>query len=173
MSQCRFDEAEETLMKVNDIIAAIDTTNDMLPAYGVRLFAGKMLLELDNDDSCVRIDHRDRCEAAVNLFDQLLLENDDNNELLFLMATAHYNLESYSMGIEFATELKTVNRLKKALKEHPNVPELKAQMEEVQKLLDDLKEGLSKQPQPTATILKEFLAQGYANPQRFHNQQSN
>lgn len=25
----------------------------MLPAYGVRLFAGKMLLELDNDDSCV------------------------------------------------------------------------------------------------------------------------
>lgn len=51
----------------------------------------------------------DRCEAAVNLFDQLLLENDDNNELLFLMATAHYNLESYSMGIEFATELKTVN----------------------------------------------------------------
>ena len=71
----------------------------MLPAYGVRLFAGKMLLELDNDDSCVRID----------LFDQLLLENDDNNELLFLMATAHYNLESYSMGIEFATELKTVN----------------------------------------------------------------
>ena len=67
MSQCRFDEAEETLMKVNDIIAAIgglfsgewcaDTTNDMLPAYGVRLFAGKMLLELDNDDSCVRIDH--------------------------------------------------------------------------------------------------------------------
>ena len=86
----------------------------MLPAYGVRLFAGKMLLELDNDDSCVRIDHvhylqRDRCEAAVNLFDQLLLENDDNNELLFLMATAHYNLDSYSMGIEFATELKTVN----------------------------------------------------------------
>ena len=25
----------------------------MLPAYDVRLFAGKMLLELDNDDSCV------------------------------------------------------------------------------------------------------------------------
>ena len=33
----------------------VDTTNDMLPAYGVRLFAGKMLLELDNDDSSVRI----------------------------------------------------------------------------------------------------------------------
>ena len=31
----------------------LDTTNDMLPAYGVRLFAGKMLLELDNDDSSV------------------------------------------------------------------------------------------------------------------------
>ena len=63
MSQCRFDEAESILMRVNEIIASIgslasslgpaDTTNDMLPAYDVRLFAGKMLLELDNDDSCV------------------------------------------------------------------------------------------------------------------------
>ena len=32
---------------------SVDTTNDYLPAYDVRLFAGKMLLELDNDDSCV------------------------------------------------------------------------------------------------------------------------
>lgn len=69
------------------------------------------------------------------------------------MATAHYNLQSYSMGMEFATELKGVSgecaveyqRLKKALKDHPNVPELKAQMQEVQKLLEDLREGLSKQ----------------------------
>lgn len=51
---------------------------------------------------------RDRCEAAVNLFDQLLLEDDQNDELLFLMATAHFNLQSYSMGIEFATELEKV-----------------------------------------------------------------
>ena len=65
MSQSRFDEAEEILMKVNEIIAGIgnfggwigwwwlDTTHDLLPAYEVRMFAGKMLLELDNDDSCV------------------------------------------------------------------------------------------------------------------------
>jgi hypothetical protein len=68
MSQCRFDEAEEVLMKVNDIIAGIgiqsdesdnrlDTTSEILPAFDVRLFAGKMLLELDNDDSCVLIFH--------------------------------------------------------------------------------------------------------------------
>lgn len=44
----------------------------------------------------------------MNLFDQLLLENDENNELLFLMATAHYNLQSYSMGLEFATVLEKV-----------------------------------------------------------------
>ena len=55
MSQCRFDEAEQILMHVSEIIAAIDTTTDYLPAFDVRLFAGKMLLELDNDDSCVRI----------------------------------------------------------------------------------------------------------------------
>lgn len=53
MSQCRFDDAEQILMHVSEIIAAIDTTTDFLPAYDVRLFAGKMLLELDNDDSCV------------------------------------------------------------------------------------------------------------------------
>lgn len=53
---------------------------------------------------------RDRCEAAVNLFDQLLLEDDQNDELLFLMATAHYNLQSYTMGIEFATELEKVGQ---------------------------------------------------------------
>lgn len=53
MSQCRFDEAEQILMHVSEIIAGIDTTTDFLPAYDVRLFAGKMLLELDNDDSCV------------------------------------------------------------------------------------------------------------------------
>ena len=44
----------------------------------------------------------------MNLFDQLLLEDDQNDELLFLMATAHFNLQSYSMGIEFATELENV-----------------------------------------------------------------
>ena len=44
----------------------------------------------------------------MNLFDQLLLENDENNELLFLMATAHYNLQGYSMGLEFATVLEKV-----------------------------------------------------------------
>ena len=53
MSQCRFDDAEQILMHVSEIIAGIDTTTDFLPAYDVRLFAGKMLLELDNDDSCV------------------------------------------------------------------------------------------------------------------------
>ena len=53
MSQCRFDDAEQILMHVSEIIAAIDTTTDFLPANDVRLFAGKMLLELDNDDSCV------------------------------------------------------------------------------------------------------------------------
>ena len=58
MSQCRFDEAEQILMHVSEIIAAIDTTTDYLPAFDVRLFAGKMLLELDNDDSCVRIGAR-------------------------------------------------------------------------------------------------------------------
>ena len=42
------------------------------------------------------------------MFDQLLLENDENNELLFLMATAHYNLQSYTMGLEFATTLERV-----------------------------------------------------------------
>lgn len=63
MSQCRFDDAEQILMHVSEIIAAIDTTTDFLPAYDVRLFAGKMLLELDNDDSCVdakrRVDGRE------------------------------------------------------------------------------------------------------------------
>ncbi|KAK8814535.1 hypothetical protein AV274_5647 [Blastocystis sp. ATCC 50177/Nand II] len=140
MSQCRFDDAEDLLMKVNSIIAAVDTTNDMLPAYDVRLFAGKMLLELDNDDSC-----RDRCEAAINLFDQLLLEDDSNNELLFLMATAHYNLQSYSHGIEFAELLE--KRLKKALMESPNIPELQAQFQEVEKLLADLRTGLKEHPE--------------------------
>ena len=51
---------------------------------------------------------RDRCEAAINLFDQLLLENDENNELLFLTATAHYNLQSFSLSLDFATELEKV-----------------------------------------------------------------
>lgn len=140
MSQCRFDDAEQILMHVSEIIAAIDTTTDFLPAYDVRLFAGKMLLELDNDDSC-----RDRCEAAVNLFDQLLLENDENNELLFLMATAHYNLQSYSMGLEFATVLE--KRIQEMLKREGNIPELCAQMEEVQKLLKDLRDGQAANPE--------------------------
>ena len=140
MSQCRFDEAEQILMHVSEIIAAIDTTTDYLPAFDVRLFAGKMLLELDNDDSC-----RDRCEAAINLFDQLLLENDENNELLFLMATAHYNLQSYTMGLEFATTLE--RRLKHLIETAGNVPELLAEMEEVQKLIKDLQEGLAANPE--------------------------
>lgn len=99
---------------------------------------------------------RDRCEAAINLFDQLLLEDDENDELLFLMATAHCNLQSWRMGLEFATQLETVRneddwdeeqRLKKALKAHPRVPELLAQMEEVQKLLNDLREGQAAHPE--------------------------
>ena len=36
-----------------DLLIELTMTPDMLPAYDVRLFAGKMLLELDNDDSCV------------------------------------------------------------------------------------------------------------------------
>lgn len=147
-------------MKVNSIIAGIDTTHDLLPAYEVRLFAGKMLLELDNDDSCVEKrcdfdDQRDRCEAAINLFDQLLLENDENNELLFLTATAHYNLQAYSLGLDFATELEKVDelegidaqRLKQLLKKNPNVPELQAQMQEVQNLLNDIRAGMKEHPE--------------------------
>ena len=33
--------------------------------------------------------------------------------------------------------------MKKALKQHPDVPELQAQMAEVQRLLKDLREGLA------------------------------
>ena len=84
-----------------------------------------------------------------------MLEDDSNNELLFLMATAHYNLQSYSRGIEFAELLEKVSvlwaceaqRLKKALMESPNVPELQAQFQEVEKLLADLRTGLKEHPE--------------------------
>ena len=73
----------------------------------------------------------------MNLFDQLLLEDDQNDELLFLMATAHFNLQSYSMGIEFATEL-----------EHPpDLPQLHALRPEVKRLLKDLPVGLAAHPE--------------------------
>lgn len=36
--------------------------------------------------------------------------------------------------------------MKKALKQHPDVPELQAQMAEVQRLLKDLREGLAGAP---------------------------
>ena len=48
------EEREVLLFTITLLVMIVDTTNDMLPAYGVRLFAGKMLLELDNDDSSVR-----------------------------------------------------------------------------------------------------------------------
>lgn len=37
--------------------------------------------------------------------------------------------------------------MKKALKQHPDVPELQAQMAEVQRLLKDLREGLAAHPE--------------------------
>ena len=37
--------------------------------------------------------------------------------------------------------------MKKALKQHPDVPELQAQMAVVQRLLKDLREGLSAHPE--------------------------
>ena len=40
-----------------------------------------------------------------------------------------------------------VQRLKKALKLHPHVPELQAQMNEVQNLLKDLREGQAAHPE--------------------------
>ena len=69
------------------------------------------------------------------------------------MATAHYNLQSYSHGIEFAELLEKVSvlwaceaqRLKKALMESPNIPEL--QFQEVEKLLADLRTGLKEHPE--------------------------
>lgn len=84
-----------------------------------------------------------------------MLEDDSNNELLFLMATAHYNLQSYSRGIEFAELLEKVSvlwaceaqRLKKVLMESPNIPELQAQFQEVEKLLADLRTGLKEHPE--------------------------
>lgn len=71
------------------------------------------------------------------------------------MATAHFNLQSYSRGIEFAELLEKVmvgvvcnaQRLKKELMESPNVPELQAQFQEVEKLLEDLRTGLKEHPE--------------------------
>ena len=71
------------------------------------------------------------------------------------MATAHYNLQSYTMGLEFATTLEKVmaaiigelQRLKHLIEKAGNVPELLAEMEEVQKLIKDLQEGLAANPE--------------------------
>ena len=42
-------------------------------------------------------------------------------------------------------------RLNRLLKQHPNVPELQAQMNEVQNLLNDIRKGMAEHPEAETT----------------------
>ncbi|KAK8798694.1 hypothetical protein WA158_007778 [Blastocystis sp. Blastoise] len=136
MSQCREEEAEEACMRATEAINKCkEDTPELLPAYDSRFFLAKMLLEIPDDNTI-----KQRNNACIDIFDTLLLENDENEEVWWYITNCYYNIHKYTSALEFGNGCKT--RVEKKYKQL-QIPEIQAQVDAINQLLSDIQTDLN------------------------------
>lgn len=131
LTQQRKDEAlallEETYRRLNE---NCDETS--LPPLEFRIFTGKLLIEVE------------QYEAASDVLEGVMQEDDDNAELWFLVGTCYRAMDDLSNALEFFE--KCAKMLKKLKKEFREEFQLGEQLESVEQAVVELQTAIANRP---------------------------